>query len=140
MFQMLLVDDDDADLSNGTPHFDAIIRNFSKHGIGDFNVSISAPKIPDYENPGPTIDVTLSVFSLGVDATELALYADLDGSGFTRIDVGDRGAARVPRVDSQPAGRNPRSLLLGGGRYRGQHRPTARRRASRPTLSMSGRT
>lgn len=107
LLNVLLVDDDDADLTNGSPNFEEIVEAFTAHGIGDFTVSISAPKFPDVENPGPTIGATISVFALlGLDPNELSLFIDTDGSGFERVPMVPTQAPRTYRVEfeSPPSG------------------------------------
>ena len=107
LLNILLVDDDDADLTNGSPHFDEIVQAFRAHGIGDLSISISAPKFPDFENPGPTIEATVTVFALlGLDSNELSLFIDTDGAGFERVPMVFAGAPRTYRVSfpSPPEG------------------------------------
>lgn len=64
LVQMLLLDDDDEDLSNGTPHLDAIAAGFDRHGIGDFTVSITHLPLADTEDTTSAREVAASVGSI----------------------------------------------------------------------------
>jgi hypothetical protein len=58
---LLLQDDDDGDLGNGTPHLEAIARAFERHGLGDFTVRLSHEPLRDTEEQGPrAVEVTVS--------------------------------------------------------------------------------
>ncbi len=48
--EVLIVDDDDGNLLNGTPHFFEIFESFRAHGIGRFRISIHHRPISDTEN------------------------------------------------------------------------------------------
>lgn len=52
--EVLVADDDDANLSNGTPRFDQIVQAFNQHGIGTdyFVVAVHAP-LDDQVSNGP---------------------------------------------------------------------------------------
>jgi len=87
MLDMLIYDDDDADLTNGTPNFEVIVRNFRLHGIGDYSVSIQAALLPDIETPDETIDGTVSIWSLlPLQSDALAFFYSVgEDSEFTRV-------------------------------------------------------
>jgi len=58
----LMLDDDDADLSNGTPHAEQIIAGFDQHSMVEFAVDVDfASALPDAISPagGDTIDFTV---------------------------------------------------------------------------------
>jgi len=48
--EMLILDDNDGNLDNGTPNDDEIIEAYLRHGIGDFGVKISHTPHKDTEN------------------------------------------------------------------------------------------
>ena len=85
LLDLLAVDDDDGDLGNGTPHFDAIIRAFRAHGIGDYAVHITHTPLPDLEDPAPVIVARAEVRSLlGLAPGAPALFY-ATGDTFTRV-------------------------------------------------------
>ena len=52
--ETLIADDDDADLTNGTPHLLQIAAAFNAHGIGtDFGIGIGHTPLTDTSAPGP---------------------------------------------------------------------------------------
>jgi hypothetical protein len=64
---LLAADDDDGDLSNGTPHMSAIFAAFNRHGIA---CATPAPAVPDSGCPGgPTAAPALSATPLDQGAT-----------------------------------------------------------------------
>ena len=100
LLDVLAYDDDDADLSTGTPNWEAIVDAFASHGIGDFTVHILAPLLPDLEQSDGTIDVTLRIWSLlGLDEGEAALYYQTDGmASFRRLALQPTGQTREYQV------------------------------------------
>jgi Zn-dependent metalloprotease len=51
---LLVADDNDADISNGTPHYSQIVNAFNAHGIGtNFFVSIAHTPVDDQPASGP---------------------------------------------------------------------------------------
>ncbi|MFN8549753.1 MAG: hypothetical protein U0527_17735, partial [Candidatus Eisenbacteria bacterium] len=87
LLDLLVVDDRDGDLSNGSPHFAPITRAFLAHGLGDFSVRIRAAPLTDQEAPGATIEAEATITSLlGLDPDSLGLYvATTDAGPFDRI-------------------------------------------------------
>ena len=75
LVDILGYDDDDGDLTNGTPHFAAIIDAFRPHGIGDYSVRIEAEDLPDVELPDPTLEARARIVSLlGLAHEELLFH------------------------------------------------------------------
>lgn len=79
--EVLVADDDDGDLSNGTPHFTEINNAFSAHGIGSslfFTFSFSHTPLPDTQdtlNAYPA-QITIGVPGLEVDSVHLHFTTD----------------------------------------------------------------
>ena len=103
MLDLLRYDDDDGDLTNGTPNFHDIIGAFRPHGIGDYDLTLEAVALPDVEEIDQPIEGELFVRSLlGLDPDSLSLFFRLEGeSGFTRIplqstSVRQRYSAAIP--------------------------------------------
>jgi hypothetical protein len=94
LLDLLAVDDDDGDLGNGTPHFDAIIRAFRAHGIGDYAVHVTHAPLPDLEDPARVIEARAVVRSLlGLAPDSLAFFY-ATGDAFTRVVPRATGASR----------------------------------------------
>jgi hypothetical protein len=64
LIQMLLVDDDDGDLTNGTPHLELIVQGFANHNIYDSDFVVSHTPLADTETIGAERELTLSVQSI----------------------------------------------------------------------------
>jgi len=108
LLDLLVQDDDDGDLDNGTPDFAAIIRAFRAHGIGDYAVHIAHAPLPDLEDPPPQIEVSARIRSLlGLAPDSLALYWSAgDEFAFTRQSPEPGPGAREfrARIPAPPAG------------------------------------
>ena len=89
--ETLVVDDDDADLANGTPHFAAINAAFNAHGIGSaYFLGITHQPLVDSPGPGPfTVTATLSytpnpAHPFGaLDPASATLHYSINGAAFT---------------------------------------------------------
>ncbi len=104
LVDLLLVDDTDGDLRNGSPHFGAIVDAFSAHGIGDYSVRLSAAPLPDLEAPDPQIEATVAIDALlGLAPDSLSLFVSTGGP-FERkpLAPGDRPGDYVARFDAPP--------------------------------------
>lgn len=86
LLDLLLVDDDNGDLLDGSPHFAAIVNAFRAHGLGDYAVRIGAAPLTDVEDPADTIETEASLTSLlGLEDDSLGVYYSLSPeSPFTR--------------------------------------------------------
>lgn len=105
LYDLLLYDDDDNDLSNGSPHFGTIIRTFGAHGVGDYTVRLAAAQIPDIEQPGPYIDAEVRIDALlGLDPEALRLYVATGDTEFQSLPLEPTETprlflARIPTPD-----------------------------------------
>ncbi len=110
LLAMLLVDDRNGDLGDGSPHFGPIVNAFMTHGLGDFTVKISADPLTDIEAPPPTIEASATISSLlGLDSDSLGLFYGFDPAGpFARADLLPRDENRTFRAELQapPLGTN----------------------------------
>ena len=108
LVDMLVLDDDDVDLTNGTPHFDAIIGNFRAHGIGDYAIDLSRAILPDVEIAGAVIPVSVRIFSLvPIDPLGAALFYSVDEAlSFERAELrpGNVTGEWVTELPVPPAG------------------------------------
>lgn len=100
LLDLLVVDDRDGDLTNGSPHFAAITNAFLAHGLGDFSVRISPSPLTDQEAPGPTIEAETRIDALlGLDPDSLGLFVANSESGpFDRIALIRDVASRTYRA------------------------------------------
>ncbi|MBK8230136.1 MAG: immune inhibitor A [Candidatus Eisenbacteria bacterium] len=86
LLDLLLVDDDNGDLLDGSPHFAEIVNAFRAHGLGDYAVRINAAPLTDVEEPAPAIETEALLTSLlGLEADSIGIYYALAPEGpFTR--------------------------------------------------------
>ncbi len=66
-FDLLIADDDNSNVYDGTPNLGTIAAIFRAHGIGDYGIHVSHDPHPDTEDTPPTLPLTasfLSVFAL----------------------------------------------------------------------------
>ncbi|MBN1755021.1 immune inhibitor A [bacterium] len=85
LVEVLVVDDDDGNLNNGTPHFWEIYNAFQAHGIGEFKISIMPrlrPDTEDTEHPYPVYAYITSTLPLDVESI-LLHYST--GTGFISL-------------------------------------------------------
>ncbi len=105
LVQLLVQDDDDHDLGNGTPHLEPIAAAFERHNIGDFTVYLVHEPPPDTEEPLAQIPVDVAVRSI---------YPLTEGGVRIHYDLGDgertaemepiAGADRRFRFELPPVG------------------------------------
>lgn len=80
LLDLLAFDDDDGDITNGTPSFASIIGAFRAHGIGDYSVRIASTPLPDLEDPPASIEASAAITSLlGMHPDSLAFRYSIDG-------------------------------------------------------------
>lgn len=78
--EVLIVDDDDGDLLNGTPHFHEIYTAFQNHGIGRFRISFYHVPLNDSENlDGPYHAKCFVASTLPPEASSVVLSYSYDG-------------------------------------------------------------
>jgi hypothetical protein len=83
----LTLDDDDADICNGTPHADEIAAGFGAHGLIDEGLEFTFPSgLPATVDPagGTTVPVTVCSFSASAEPGTGILHVDV-GAGFVEI-------------------------------------------------------
>jgi Zn-dependent metalloprotease len=84
--EVLIADDDDANLSNGTPHYAAIVAAFNAHGIGTnyfVNVAVVVEDQPTF-GPFPINAVITYSGTVGaLDVTSPTLFYSVNNSSFT---------------------------------------------------------
>jgi hypothetical protein len=106
--EVLVVDDDDGNVYNGTPHFPAIVEAFLAHGIGDPSVHIQHDPLPDTEAAETPMTVEASVLSLlGLDPDSLLLYYRTDpASPYETVPLAPGEGIRQFRAEipGQPSG------------------------------------
>jgi hypothetical protein len=110
--QALLVDDDDDDLSNGTPHLEAIATAFERHQIGDFEVHIAHTPLYDTEDPttARVIDATLGAI-YPVERDSVLLHYSVDGETYTSVTMAGTGYHFSAEIPEQPMGTTVRYYL-----------------------------
>jgi hypothetical protein len=108
--EVLAADDDDGDLSNGTPHAAAIAHSFGTHGLGP-NAWIAIDPTPVADPPaGGLVPVTARIRYLGLgvtalDASSPRLHYSLNGAPFTEVAMTPTGVADEFRASvPAPAG------------------------------------
>lgn len=81
---MLAADDDDADLSDGTPHLAAIVNAFNAHGIGTgYFIGITHTPLDDQPTSGPYPISALISYSAPIGAfSNATLYYSVNGSAY----------------------------------------------------------
>ena len=106
-YDVLETDDDDGDLSNGTPHFYEIAEAFGGHGIGPgLFINIAHNPLKDCEDSTSAFPVVATITSnMTLDPDSLVLYYST-GGGYTQIPMtptakADEYSATIP---AQPYG------------------------------------
>jgi hypothetical protein len=81
-YDVLETDDDDGDLSNGTPHYSEIVEAFGAHGIGPgLFIDIAHSPVKDSEDSTATFPVVATITSnLTLDPDSLLLYYSTGGT------------------------------------------------------------
>ncbi len=91
----LIADDNDANLTNGTPHINQIVAAFNAHGIGTgFSIQWSHTPLADHASLG-SIPVVAQVSYTGVigalDASSPTLYYSINRGAFTPVTMTPTG-------------------------------------------------
>ncbi|MEL6823308.1 MAG: hypothetical protein AAFP70_16230, partial [Calditrichota bacterium] len=83
--EVLVADDDDGDLANGTPNSDAIIQAFNKHGIGTqlyLTLNISHDAVADIVDTLSAISINLQIPNSAIaELDSLQLVYEINDSG-----------------------------------------------------------
>ncbi len=98
LMDLLAWDDDNGDLDDGTPHFNAIIAAFRRHGIGDYQVRIEHEALPDTEDPGLWLEAQARVTSLLPLAADSVVFHYSTGGPFQHVRPETAGGPRQFRV------------------------------------------
>ena len=83
-FDLLMADDDNGNVYDGTPNLGTIAATFRAHGIGDYGIHVSHAPHPDTEDTTSTLPLTasfLSVFAL--DPTTVQVHVTISRGGVT---------------------------------------------------------
>jgi hypothetical protein len=108
LVQLVLQDDDDGDLSNGTPHLETIAAAFARHNIGDFTVHVLHRTPPDREDTTATMPIDVAVRSIYPPAPGgVRIHYALGDDEGTAVMLAVEGSDRVYRwelLPPQPAG------------------------------------
>ena len=91
-YDLLETDDDDGDLSNGTPHYYEIVDAFARHGIGPgLYIDIAHDPVKDSEVAGVPFPVTATVESnLNLNPDSIVVWYD-SGGGWALLPMGPTG-------------------------------------------------
>ncbi len=111
-YEMLVLDDDDGNLINGTPHDDEIIEGYMRHGIGGFGVRILHKPHKDTEN-------TLEPYRIRAELRAFTpvrwafVYYSVDGSTFTAasLEESDTSGVWEAFIPPQPSGTTVRYYI-----------------------------
>ncbi len=106
LISALLADDVDANISNGTPHYDQILSAFAKHGIYLEGTSTLTHTEPN--NPAAATAITLTA-NLSMDYSsyfhDLTAYYKVNGTGsWTAAPMTSSGGTFTGTIPAQPAG------------------------------------
>lgn len=110
--EVLVADDDDGDLNNGTPHFNEINDAFNAHGIGSsiyFSLSFSHTPLTDTQDTTGTYNVAFSLQGgplAGSDADSVMVHYSVDGFQTTNSIPANEVTAFtfIGDIPAQPAG------------------------------------
>ncbi len=101
-YDVIETDDDDGDLSNGTPHYDEIVEAFGAHGIGPgLYINVAHSPVRDTEDSTETFPVAATITgNMTLDPDSLLLFYDT-GGGYTQTTMlatanPDEYAATIP--------------------------------------------
>lgn len=101
--ETLVADDDDADLSNGTPNAAAIAAAFNAHGIGSgFFVDITHTALTDTPDHGPFLVAANILYSgpfSALDAASPTLHYSVNGSAWETVPMTPSGAPNQFRAN-----------------------------------------
>jgi hypothetical protein len=106
-FDYLLVDDDDGNVYNGTPHFNQIAAAFERHGIGDYSIRVAHAPVKDTEDTASAVALTASFLSLNpLVADSVRVHVQIgSGEAQTHVMTATGGVREFTHLlDAQPAG------------------------------------
>ncbi|HRH36865.1 MAG TPA: T9SS type A sorting domain-containing protein, partial [Flavobacteriales bacterium] len=108
LIDVLTADDDDANLSNGTPHGSAIVEAFAIHGITLLSSAqlVHTPVVSSAPNAVIPINATLNLtfpFNTYVESADLH-YQVSNGSPWVTVPVNISGSNYTAEIPAQPQG------------------------------------
>jgi hypothetical protein len=75
-FDLLMDDDDNGDVYDGTPNLNTICRVFRAHGVGDYGIHVSHAPMSDTEDTTSVLSVTASFLSVyALDPAQVRIHA-----------------------------------------------------------------
>ena len=107
MLDVLVTDDDNGNIYDGTPNFDAIITAFEAHGIGDYSVQIGHDPISDTEDIAKPLAVESTILSLfPLDVASLMVHYRVNAGTWQQMLLQDAGGIRnfVATLPAQASG------------------------------------
>ncbi|MBN2542854.1 T9SS type A sorting domain-containing protein [bacterium] len=113
LFEMLAVDDDDGNLSNGTPHAYEILSSFANHEIGPgIEVSIEHTPLCDTEDTSAAYEVEAHIFSyISLEPESTVVYYSIERDTWIRIPMYEDDYNFRASIPSQPSGTTVRYFL-----------------------------
>jgi flagellar hook capping protein FlgD len=103
--EMLLRDDNDGNLSNGTPHFAAIVNAFNLHGIGtNFYLSVTHTPMEDQNTNGPFLITSTLQYTGPVGSFNTGtLYYSVNNTAYVALPLQTGGnpdeyTAEIPKL------------------------------------------
>ncbi|HNQ25037.1 MAG TPA: hypothetical protein PKK06_18315, partial [Phycisphaerae bacterium] len=102
----LTLDDNDADLTNGTPHSQEICTGFGLHNMG----------CPAMAPIAVCVDGTVTAYA-GDNCCALVSVADVDGGSYDPSAAGDVASICITAVDGNPVGCLDEALVCGVGQH-----------------------
>jgi len=94
LLDVLVTDDDNGDIYDGTPRFDAIVAAFSAHGIGDYSVQITHAPEPDTEDVNKPLTLQAVILSLfALDTPTVLVHYAIDGGTWQTLALAPTGMA-----------------------------------------------
>ena len=95
LLDVLVTDDDNGNIFDGTPHIDLIIAAFASHGIGDYNVHISHDGLSDTEDTNKPLLIGSQILSLfPLAAGSLVVHYRVNEGSWTTLPLQDAGGVR----------------------------------------------
>ena len=106
LIDALLADDDDGDITNGTPHGDAIVQGFYMHGISLITNAVINHAPADFAAAEQSLDMEVQLdltFPYITYLQEVVLNYKINGGAWTQVPMIDQGNEVFQSViDAQP--------------------------------------
>lgn len=86
LLDILVTDDDNSNIYDGTPNFDGIIEAFMAHGIGDYSVQITHAPLIDTEDGNKPLDVDATILSIfQLEPGSARMHYRIDGGAWVEV-------------------------------------------------------